>query len=163
MLDNLSLAGLRPVGRNEEIAVSSLEDRQVRTVIDAIVSAIRARDVDALMKHYAPNAVAFDLQAPMQHRGAVAIRKRATEWFAAYEGPLGYEMRDLTIVADEEVAFCHSLTGIKGKFKDGAKVEMWWRATNGFRRLNGEWVITHAHNSEPFDVATGKALLGLKE
>ena len=143
--------------------MSSETDRQIRTVIDALVSAIRVKDVDALMKHYASNAIAFDLLPPLQHRGAAAIRQRATEWFAAYEGPLGYEMRDLSIVADEQVAFCHSLNGIKGTRKDGAKVEMWWRATNGFRRVNGEWAITHAHSSEPFDMASGKALLNLKE
>lgn len=143
--------------------MSSATDRQIRTVVDALVSAIRVKDVDALMKHYAANAVAFDLLAPLQHRGAAAIRKRATEWLASYEGPLGYEMRDLSIVSDEEVAFCHSLNGSKGKRPDGTKVEMWWRATNGFRRVNGEWAITHSHDSEPFDVASGKALLDLKE
>ena len=131
--------------------------------LDALVSAIRAKDVDAMMKHYAANAVAFDLQPPLQHRGAAAIRKRATEWFASYEGPLGYEMRDLSVVADEEVAFCHSLNGSKGTRAGGAKGEMWWRETNGFRRVNGEWVITHVHISQPFDVATGLARLDLKE
>ena len=143
--------------------MSSATERQIRTVVDELVSAIRAKNVDALMVRYAANVVAFDLLAPLQHRGAAAIRKRVTEWFDSYEGPLGYEMRDLSIVADEEVAFCHSLNGIKGTRKDGAKVEMWWRATNGFRRINSEWAITHAHNSEPFDMASGKALLTLRE
>jgi ketosteroid isomerase-like protein len=152
-----------PVRRtDEEIAVSSLTDRQIRTVVDALVSAIRAKNVDAVMAHYASNVVAFDLLAPLQHRGAAAIRKRMTEWFASYDGPLGYEMRDLSIVADEEVAFCHSLNGSNG-MRNGANVEMWWRATNGFRRVNGEWAITHAHSSEPFDVTSGKALLDLRE
>jgi len=143
--------------------VSSSSDRQVRTVVDALVSAIRAKDVDAMMKHYATNAVAFDLQPPLQHRGATAIRKRATEWFASYEGPLGYEMRDLIIVADEQVAFCHSLNGSKGTRVGGAKGEMWWRETNGFRRASGEWAITHVHISQPFDIASGLARLDLKE
>lgn len=143
--------------------MSSSTDRQLRAVVDALVSAIRAKDVDALMKHYAANAVAFDLQPPLQHRGAAAIRKRAAEWFASYEGPLGYEMRDLIIVADEQVAFCHSLNVSKGVRAGGAKGEMWWRETNGFRRDGGEWAITHVHISQPFDVATGLARLDLKE
>jgi hypothetical protein len=45
---------------------------------------------------------------------------------------------------------------------DGAKIEMWSRATNGFRKVDGKWLVTHGHSSEPFDTASGKALVDLK-
>jgi ketosteroid isomerase-like protein len=71
-------------------------------------------------------------------------------------------MRNLSITAGDDVAFCSSLNGVTGTNKDGAKIDMWWRATNGLRKIGGKWLVTHGHSSEPFDVASGKALLDLK-
>jgi ketosteroid isomerase-like protein len=39
---------------------------------------------------------------------------------------------------------------------------MWWRTTVCFRKLDGKWMVTHEHNSVPFDVESGKASLDLK-
>jgi hypothetical protein len=75
-----------------------------------------------------------DLLAPLQHSGADAIRKRVSEWFSSFQGPIGYEVRNLSITVGDDVAFCHSLTGSSGTQKDGTKIAMWWRATNGFPR-----------------------------
>jgi len=36
---------------------------------------------------------------------------------------------------------------------------MWWRATVCYRKMDGEWKITHEHNSVSFDVKSGKASL----
>lgn len=39
---------------------------------------------------------------------------------------------------------------------------MWVRATICFRKIEGKWMITHEHNSTPFDVETGRASLDLQ-
>jgi hypothetical protein len=39
---------------------------------------------------------------------------------------------------------------------------MWWRATICYRKMNERWMVTHAHNSVPFDVKIGKASLDLQ-
>ena len=137
-------------------------EREIRALMDDLASAIHAKDVNALMAHYAPDVLTFDLLAPLQHRGADAIRKRVSEWFSSFQGPIGYEVRDLSITVGDDVAFCHSLTGSNGTRKDGTKIAMWWRATNGFRKIGGRWIVTHGHSSEPFDGKSGKALLELK-
>jgi ketosteroid isomerase-like protein len=36
------------------------------------------------------------------------------------------------------------------------------RATVGHRKTNGKWMIVHEHFSAPFNMESGKALLGLK-
>jgi uncharacterized protein (TIGR02246 family) len=137
-------------------------EHQIRALMDDLARAIHAKDVDALMGHYAPDVLTFDLLAPLQYSGADAIRKRVSEWFSSFQGPIDYEVRNLSITAGDDVAFCHSLTGSSGTRKDGTKIEMWWRATNGFRKIGGKWIVTHGHSSEPFDMQTGKALLDLK-
>ena len=39
---------------------------------------------------------------------------------------------------------------------------MWLRTTTCYRKVGGEWLVTHEHNSVPFDVETGKASLALQ-
>jgi uncharacterized protein (TIGR02246 family) len=137
-------------------------DSAVRAILDAMADAIRAKDVDALMAHYAADVVAFDLVSPLQYRGAATIRKRVSDWFSAFQGPIEFEMREVTIAPGDDVAFCHSLNGVRGSRKDGAAIGMWWRATLGFRKIDGTWRVTHGHSSEPFDMESGKALIDLK-
>lgn len=36
---------------------------------------------------------------------------------------------------------------------------MWVRATSCCRRAGGKWLITHDHESVPFDAATGKTVI----
>jgi ketosteroid isomerase-like protein len=45
---------------------------------------------------------------PRQSAGSQAARKRLAEWFASFQSPIGYELRDLSITTGEEVAFCHA-------------------------------------------------------
>jgi ketosteroid isomerase-like protein len=39
---------------------------------------------------------------------------------------------------------------------------MWWRATVCYRKLDGQWMITHEHASVPFDAQSGQASLALE-
>jgi uncharacterized protein (TIGR02246 family) len=140
----------------------SRSERQIRALVDDLAIAIRFKDVEGLMGHYAPDVLTFDLLPPLQHSGADAIRNRLSDWFSSFQGPIGFEMRNLSITAGDDVAFCHSLNGVSGARKDGGVIDMWWRATNCFRKIDGEWLVTHGHSSEPFDMQSGKALLDLK-
>jgi ketosteroid isomerase-like protein len=45
--------------------------------------------------------------------------------------------------------------------KNGSRTDFWLRATTGFRKLDGNWLITHDHVSVPLDLETGTALLNL--
>jgi ketosteroid isomerase-like protein len=148
---NVGLANRETIGESE-----------IHAVMDNLANAIRAKDVDALMAHYAPDVLTFDLLPPLQYQGADAVRKRVSQWFSSFRGPIGLEMLNLSITAGDDVAFCSSLNGSTGTNKDGAKIEMWWRATNGFRKVDGKWLVTHGNSSEPFDTASGKALVDLK-
>lgn len=140
----------------------AIGEDEIRAIMDSLANAIRSKDVNALMAHYAPDVLTFDLLSPLQYTGSDAIRKRVSQWFSSFQDSIGFEMHNLSITAGDDVAFCHSLNGSRGTNKDGAKVEMWWRATNGFRKIGGKWFVTHGHSSEPFDTETGKALLDLK-
>jgi uncharacterized protein (TIGR02246 family) len=137
-------------------------DAAIRQIIDARTKAINAGDVDAMGADVADDIVTFDVVKPLRSLGKAALRKRATEWLANYDGRPRWENRDVTIVADGDVAFSHALSHVTGTLKTGTAVDMWFRTTLGFRRISGRWLIVHDHGSDPFDPETGKASLDLK-
>jgi PhnB protein len=135
-------------------------DAAVRQVIEQRVKAIHDKDVDALLTTIEPSVVTFNLAPPLQVSGH--DREGLNKWFAGYDGPIDYEIRDLGIVGGETVAFCHYLYHVRGTLTDGQRVDMWVRATMGLRKTGGAWKIVHEHHSEPFDMQTFQARLDLE-
>ena len=124
------------------------DEAQIRALVDDWAEALRAKDVDRVMAHYARHSVTFDLAPPLISTGADAEGLQA--WFSTWPGPLSYEIRDLNITAGDDVAFCHSLNRLSGTKTDGEKVEIWFRQTLCLCKIDGEWRITHQHESVPF-------------
>jgi uncharacterized protein (TIGR02246 family) len=133
----------------------------IRELIDGLVKAIRAKDIDGVMSVFAPEIVSFDFGPPLQHGGGEAFMKRWEELFESYQDPIDYEVRDLSIAVSDELAFSHSLNRIGGSMKNGAKNDRWLRWTAGYRKTNGKWLIVHEQVSVPVDVRSGKAMLNL--
>jgi PhnB protein len=123
-------------------------EAQIRSLIDDWARAIRAKDPARVMTHYALASVTFDLAPPLISTRADAHGLQA--WFSTWQGPLGYEIRDLSITAGDDVAFCHSLNRLSGTKTDGEKADVWFRQTLCFRRVEGAWRIEHQHESVPF-------------
>jgi ketosteroid isomerase-like protein len=105
-------------------------DAQIRESIDAWAEALRAKEINALMAHYAPDIVTFDVM-PLQSQGVDAYRKNFEAWFAAVQGPIDFEMRDLRITMSDDIAFCHYLGRVRST------------------RTTGQWLVTHEHVSVP--------------
>ena len=142
--------------------VKALDEVQIRKLMDDRVKAVRTKDVNASTSNLAPDVLSFDVVNPLQRIGADSSRKRAEEWFSSFQGPVGYEIRHLIITTGEDVAFSHGLSHVSATRIDGGQLDMWWRTTVCFRKTDGKWMVTHEHNSVPFDVESGKASLGLK-
>jgi uncharacterized protein (TIGR02246 family) len=138
------------------------DEDQIRKLINDREKAVRARDVDGSLVNIAPDIVWFDVVNPLHHIGSDALKKRAEDWFASFEGPIGYEIRDLSITAGDDVAFSHGLNHVSATKADAGQLDMWWRTTVCFRKIDEKWMVTHEHNSVPFDVESGKASLNLK-
>jgi len=137
-------------------------DAQIRALIDDRTKAVRAKDSDRATSGIAPDILTFDVVNPLQHIGSDASRKRAEESFSSFRGPIGYEVRDLDITAGDDVAFAHGLCHVSATKTDGGQLDMWWRTTVCFRKIDEKWMVTHEHNSVPFDPKSGKASLDLK-
>ena len=144
------------------MATHAGDEADIRRRIENYVAAIRAKDIDRVMPIFAPHLVSFDLEPPLQHLGADAKRKNWARAFAAYEGPLGYEVRQLAVVLSDDVAFVHGLNRISGTLNNGNKVGYWVRWSPCFRKIDGEWLIVHDHVSVPIDVVSGQGLRNLE-
>jgi len=140
----------------------AMDEGQIRKLMDDRVKAVRTRDVNGSMSNLALDILSFDVVNPLQHIGSDASRKRAEEWFSSFQGPIGYEIRDLSITAGGDVAFSHGLSHVSATRTDGGQLDMWWRTTVCFRKIEDKWMVTHEHNSVPFDVENGKASLDLQ-
>lgn len=138
------------------------DEVQIRGLIEDKIKAVRAKDVDGATRNYAPDVLSFDVVNALQYIGAEAIRKRLEEWFSSFQGSIGFEIRDLSITWGDGVAFSHSLNHVSATTTNSAKLDMWWRETACYRKIDGKWLITHQHSSVPFDAESGKASLDLK-
>ncbi|MFJ5986199.1 YybH family protein [Lentzea sp. NPDC092896] len=130
--------------------------------IGRIVDGIEAKDLDGLRRLYAADVVSFDVEPPLQHVGVDAKLANWDKAFAFFRD-VRYEFRDLAVTADENVAFAHGFGRLHGTTNTGVAVAgMWVRATFGFRRIDGHWLVTHDQVSVPFDIAGGTAVTGLE-
>ena len=134
---------------------------ELRAIVEEGVAACRAKDADAMVAHHAAGVLAFDVIDPLRYEGADAVKQRAQQWLDSFTGEIGYELKDLVVVASSDAGFCHSLNHVTGTKTDGQEISMWWRASIGFEKIDGEWQATHLHSSVPFDMETGLASLAL--
>lgn len=139
-----------------------LVETEIRQLIGAQEKAVRARSVEGVTSDCAPDVVSFDVVGGLQKVGTNERRERSEEWLSSFRGDISYELRDLSIIAADDVAFCHSLNHVNGIREDGQEIDMWWRATVCFQRIEGRWLIKHEHSSVPFDTGSGKAQRDLK-
>jgi len=140
---------------------SASETDRVRAVIEDWANALRNKDADRVMSHIAQDVVHFSLAPPLvsDELNGSGLQK----WFDSWQGPLGYEFRELAIMAGDTVAFCHCLNRLSGTLTTGEKSDMWLRHTLGFRKIDGQWKIAHAHESVPFCMdGSYKAAIDLK-
>jgi ketosteroid isomerase-like protein len=134
----------------------------IRRQVGKIVEGIHAKDLDALRRIYAADVVSFDVDPPLQHVGIEAKLKNWANAFTFFR-EVDYEVRDLTLTVGDDVAFGHCFGRLSGTLGDGTATSgMWVRATFGFRKIDGDWLIVHDQASVPFDIRSGRGVVDLE-
>ena len=120
---------------SRSLATKDGDERQIRSVLTDLTTAIRDKDAAGLIATLADDAVTFDLAPPLPLDAKASHDPAPLEqWFATWEGPIRSEPRDLTIDAGADVAYAYALQHMTGTKKGGEKVDLWFRATACFRR-----------------------------
>ena len=122
---------------------------EIRLRIDSLTEAIRHKNIDQLMPHYAPDLVVYDLLPPLDVRGFAAYRKNLEKWFASMAGRISYEMADVQVMAGDTHAYSFCLGHVTGARAGGGRADYWVRVTSGWQKIHGEWVVRHEHISMP--------------
>ncbi|WP_111414814.1 YybH family protein [Billgrantia lactosivorans] len=130
--------------------------------LESWAAAVRAQDLDAIVAHYAPDIVAFDAVTKLQFKGVAAYRDHWQRCMEMCPGPMVFELHEVTIHADGQVAFCHAMNRCGGSNANGETKSGWLRMTSGYRRIEGQWKVVHEHFSAPFDTRSGEALFDLE-
>jgi ketosteroid isomerase-like protein len=123
----------------------------IRALIEERAATLRRKDARGFV---ACQSVDYALYSLYSMGSPLAADQASVEdvdgWFAGWDGPIGYEVRDLDIAADGDVAFCHGFARMSGTKTDGEVVDLWFRLTLGLRRTADGWTIVHEHESVPF-------------
>jgi PhnB protein len=136
------------------------DEAKIRTLIDQRAQALHAKNADGVVSCRTPDYVQFSLAPPLAHTTDV---KNLNTWFASWQGPIGSEARDLKVAVSGDTAFSHGLSRMTGTKTDGAKVDLWFRETLCFRKIDGTWKIAHEHTSVPFHMdGSFRAAIDLK-
>ena len=160
MRAKLALMGLTAFLSIAGPAAPALADAKtdIKVLADRFVAAVKAKDVDAIMKVYVPDQslFVFDVTPPRQYVGAAAYRKDWQEFLGLFAGPITFELSDLDITAGEDLAYSHSIQHVAGTDKPGHKIDVTVRVTDVYKKTGGTWLIIHEHVSVPVDLASGK-------
>jgi ketosteroid isomerase-like protein len=134
-------------------SMTGTAQEQVRTVLDEYAGAYARRDAEGILDFFPDGATRYDLAPPLQQGPGTMVGdvEGVTAWLATFDGPVLMEHRDLTVVADGDLAFAHALTRMTATSAGGpGPFSFWFRSTFGLRRLDGRWRIVHEHQSTPF-------------
>jgi len=124
------------------------EEAEVRTIVENWAQAVRNRDISTILAHHSQDMVMFDVPPPLQLSGIEAYRK-TWDLFFKYTKPGVFDIQELQVAADENVAFCFALMKCEDKYRNKDFMPIDFRLTIGLEKIGGQWTITHEHHSVP--------------
>ena len=121
---------------------------QIRKLVENWAKAVRNKDIETILAHHSADIVMYDVPKPFQSVGLDAYRKTWDTFFAFTK--LGvFDIQELHVVADENVAFCFAAMKCADKSNSAEFVELDFRLTIGLKKIANEWTIVHEHHSVP--------------
>jgi uncharacterized protein (TIGR02246 family) len=120
----------------------------IRQLVENWAKAVRNKDMENILAHHADDIIMFDVPEPFESIGIDAYRK-TWDIFFKYTEPGVFDIQQLKIIADENVAFCIATMKCSDKSAGGDYVPLDFRLTIGLKKINNKWMIIHEHHSIP--------------
>ena len=137
---------------------NSDHEAEIRRLVEDQLQAVCAKDIDAIMAHYASEFAVFNVKPPFQIRGAMEWRRVWEASLAHFPASFGTETRDLVVTVGGELVVAHCFLRFAGLPGEPS----WIRVTSVYRRISGRWLIVHEHSSVPFDPETLRPVFALE-
>ncbi|SRR6266404_1465346 len=123
-------------------------ETEIRQLIENWAQAVRNKDIEAILAHHSSDVVMYDVPKPFQSVGIEAYRK-TWDLFFAFTKPGVFDIRELHIISDENVAFAFATMKCADKTNTAEFEELDFRLTIGLKKINNQWTIIHEHHSIP--------------
>ena len=123
-------------------------ETQIRQLVEDWASAVRKKDIQKILANHSKDIVMFDVPPPFLSTGIDEYRK-TWELFFAFTKQGAFDIETLNIFADEKIAFCFATMKCSDKSETPDFVELPFRLTMGFKKINDQWIIIHEHHSIP--------------
>jgi uncharacterized protein (TIGR02246 family) len=124
------------------------DETELRALIARWSKAVRDQDVAGIRADHDSDVLMFDVPPPFLSRGLDAYMATWETFFAWQAKPVQFDLHDIAITAGNDVAFATAL-GRCCDLSSGERVDLEFRLTMGFRKLDGQWRILHEHHSIP--------------
>lgn len=124
-------------------------EESVRDIHKGWFADTRAKNLDGIMSHIAPDIVSYEHEEPLEYLGADAVREMCRSGLEQTAGDVTWTVPELNVVARDDLAVAWGLNHMTAQMPDGTLAEEWSRGTRVFRRENGEWTMVHQHVSYP--------------
>lgn len=133
-----------------EVREMTTSDSELRLFFKSRTDAQQSKDINRLMRHYAPDIVYYDVIPPLRFTGINEVRRNFMRWFDGYDGPITLETHDFSVVTNGDLAYANMFHLDSGTRTNGFQTSIWIRETVCLRRSSGRWLILHEHISVPF-------------
>ena len=133
---------------SKNLEVVNKDEAQIRQLIENWAAAVRKEDIGAILAHHSDDIVMYDVPKPFQSVGIEAYRKTWDLFFQCTK-PNVFDIVELHVVADKNVAFCFAAMKCADKSNSADYVDLDFRLTVGLKKIDDQWTIVHEHHSVP--------------
>jgi ketosteroid isomerase-like protein len=124
------------------------DEEELRALIDRWSKAVRDQNLAGIRADHDAELLMFDVPPPFLSRGLDAYMATWEMFFKWQAKPVCFDFRDISITTGTDVAFATAI-GTCCDLSSGEPVNLEFRLTMGFRKIDGKWRIVHEHHSIP--------------
>lgn len=131
----------------------------IETTMREASAAVERNDLAGLLSmfHDAPDTFIYDFSPP-RRIDLDGLRASFTGMADAADGPLVCEVVEMqTHVLSDDIAWTAAVMHVAATMKDGSSLDLTYRATDLWRKIDERWVVIHEHASVPVNPVTGDA------
>ena len=108
------------------------EEAAIRNMVEDWASAVRERNLPAVLRHHSPDILMFDVPPPFQSRGLNAYMETWKIFYQSQARPITFYFEHIEVTAAEDVAFTTAI-GTCGYIEHGVKTDLKFRLTKAGR------------------------------
>src|SRR5947207_14052333 len=88
---------------------TSTNEAQIRELVESWASAVRNKDMEAILAHHEPDMLMFDVPPPLQLKGIEAYRASWSKFFPWLDRGGTFQLSDISVKTVSDDALCHAL------------------------------------------------------